>query len=318
MKPKSSNQDEKLPAAEPAQMAIFSSLAALIERQAPEEGMFETIIPGVGLLRWDRPTVLRRGVLKPSVCIVVQGRKKVQIGTEIIHYGAGRFLASAINMPLAGQVVGATPGRPYLCVTFELPPQEIAAVLTEARLRMQRDPEPVSAALVGRTDVKVLDVVLRCVQALDSAEDAAFLALSLKRELIYRLLTGPSGHAFYQSTSLDSSAVGIGRAIEWLKDHYKEPLQIEELARRSHMSVSGLHHKFKAVTTMGPLQYQKQLRLGEARRLLISGLADATSAAFEVGYESASQFSREYRRLFGLPPIRDAKKQRSDGDRGEL
>jgi AraC-like DNA-binding protein len=296
----------------------FAPIVALAKRYATAEGATETILPSLALIRWHRPTLLRRGILQPSVCIVLQGRKKVHIGKEIIPYGAGGYLAAAINMPVAGQVVSATASRPYLCAAFALPPAEVAAVLADAQLRHRPASQSVSAAVVGQADDKVLEVVLRFLKALDNADDAAFLAPSLRRELIYRLLTGPSGPIFYQSVCFDRSALGIGRALEWLKDNYKQPLKIDALAKIGRMSVSSLHHKFKAVTTMGPLQYQKQLRLGEARRLLLGGLADATTAAYEVGYVSSSQFSREYRRLFGLPPVRDAKKLRSTGDRGEV
>jgi AraC-like DNA-binding protein len=267
------------------------------------------------LIRANAPTTLRRGVVRASVCIVVQGRKRVHLGKDIVEYAAGSYLASMINMPVAGQVIAATKTQPYLGVAFELAPREVASVLMEAKLHIERPPEAGRAAFVGQTDSNVLRVVLRSLEVLDDPRDAEFLAPSLKRELIYRLLRGSSGHLFHQSAFFDREAIGIGRAIEWLKDNFKRPLSIEDLAKLGNMSVSSLHHKFKAVTMMGPLQYQKRLRLEEARRLLMAGLADSTSAAFDVGYESPSQFNREYRRLFGLPPMRDVKAMRNAATR---
>ncbi len=151
----------------------------------------------------------------------------------------------------------------------------------------------------------------KLLRLLDKPRDAAFLAASLKREILYRLLTGENGHLIYRNLVIDRQQLGIGKAIEWLKQNFARHFQIEELAKAANMSVSSLHHKFKAVTAMGPLQYQKQLRLNEARKLLLSGSMDASTAAYQVGYESQSQFSREYRRLFGAPPMQDVKSLRT-------
>jgi AraC-like DNA-binding protein len=289
-------------------------VAGLIRRHAPNEGIAQTNLPAVGLIRSNRPTLLRGGILRPSVCVVVQGGKKIHLGKESIGYGPGSYLASTIDMPAAGHVTAASSARPYLSITFDLPPGEIASVLTEAQLPVEESSSQASrAAFVGRADAHLLDVIHRVLSLLDRPQDAVFLGPHLKRELIYRLLTGPDGAYFRRNVLLDRHALGISRTLDWLKTNFKRPLKIEQLAKVGSMSVSSLHHRFKAVTTMGPLQYQKRLRLEEARRLLLSGAADATSAAFDVGYESPSQFNREYRRLFGLPPLQDLKMMRREG-----
>lgn len=177
-----------------------------------------------------------------------------------------------------------------------------------------RDPagtaRPTAATFVGTADASLLDVVLRSARSLDDDREARFLAPLLRRELVYRLVTGPNAFAVVQSALQSGADDGVGRAVEWIRTHFREPLVINELARHAAMSTSGLQHKFKAAVLMSPVQYQKRLRLEEARRLLVSGLTDATGAAYDVGYRSPSQFIREYRRLFGMPPIRDVKRVR--------
>jgi len=207
--------------------------------------------------------------------------------------------------------VRATANKPYLLLNIELDPQEIAAIVLEAQVAIDTQ-EPVRGAYVGKTDDALQESLYQLVRLLQAPPaEAAFLAVGLKREIIYRMLTGPYGRQLYQNIVLDQQDRGISKAIAWLKDHYDQPVKVEELAQATHMSVSSLHHRFKAVTTMGPMQYQKQLRLQQARALLLAGETDATTAAYRVGYESASQFSREYRRLFGAPPMQDIKKLRT-------
>lgn len=292
---------------------LLGVLAAQIARFAPNEGATPTAVPGMTLVRASSTALVQKGVLKPSVCVVAQGVKVVQAGADTpLRYAAGSFLASSIDMPVVGQVMGASRAKPYLVAHFELSPHDVLDVVKEAKVRVDAPLHSVPATFVGTSDARFLDVVLRCVTALEDPREAQFLAPLLHRELIYRLVTGPSAFAVCQSAALARTDDGVGRALDWIKKKFKEPLSIPELARRSNMSTSSLQHRFKASAMMGPLQYQKRLRLEEARRLLVSGLADATSAAFDVGYESASQFNREYRRLFGLPPLRDMKRLRSE------
>lgn len=296
---------------------VLSAIAAQILRRAPSEGTTATAAPGVTLYRTSIPAVLQRGILQPSFCIVGQGEKVVQAGAEsTLRYGVGDFFASSIDMPVAGQVVHASKAKPYLVVLFELAPHEVLSVLSEAKIRVDLTAPAAPAAFVGKCDLRVLEVVLRVLRSLDDEREARFVGSLLRKELIYRLVTGPSAHAVCQSALLARPDDGVGRAVEWIKTNFKKPLSVQALAKRANMSTSSLHHKFKASVMMGPLQYQKRLRLEEARRLMLSGLADATSAAFDVGYESPTQFTREYRRLFGQPPLRDVKRTREEGHAG--
>lgn len=292
---------------------LLQTISAQILRHAPIDGKNETAMPGLVLLRASENTLIQRGILQPSCCIVAQGEKIAQAGVDTsLRYGKGNFIASSIDMPLVGQVVGASKARPYLGAWFDLTPHDILSVVADAKVPIDTTAPSSPATFVGVADERLLDVILRSVMALDDEREARFLAPLLKREMIYRLVTGPSAYAVCQSALLARNDDGVGRAVEWLRNHFKEPLSIDDLAKRSNMSTSSLHHKFKATVMMGPLQYQKRLRLEEARRLLVSGLADATGAAFDVGYESPSQFTREYRRLFGLPPLRDVKRVRDE------
>jgi AraC-like DNA-binding protein len=289
-------------------------LAARAERATSEDGIAESALPFLSFIRANAPSDLRRGVLRPSVCFVAQGKKRFFLGDEAIHYGVGSYLASTIDLPASGQIIGASRARPYLGIRLEIEVEEVAEVMMEAKLESVVTDETLGAAFIGEVDEELALAVERALKLLDRPRDAAFLGQAQKREIIYRLLTGRSGHLFQRNVMFDRKALGVGKAIHWLKEHFDKPLKIEDLAKRSHMSVSSLHHKFKAVTTMGPLQYQKRLRLEEARRRLLGGGVDATGAAFAVGYESPSQFSREYRRLFGLPPSKDAKTVRPNSD----
>lgn len=283
----------------------LGAIAKLVENYP--EGINETIVPDLSVIRCDRQTSFEPGVITPSFCVIVRGRKRVYLGEEIFEYSDGDTLSSLIAIPATGMVVGATPQNPYIGLKIELNLHEIAAVVTEAGLKFdQTDAAPRVGAFVGRACPEVLEILLKMVRLAEKPQEA-YLARLLKKEMLFRLLTGEYGHLFFQKALFDQKANGVGRVIEWIRQNYASVFSIEELARAYGMSVSALHHKFKAITTMSPLQYQKQLRLQEARRLLVSGQTDATGAALEVGYESPSQFNREYRRLFGLPPLKDAR-----------
>jgi AraC-like DNA-binding protein len=258
------------------------------------------------VVRNTRPTPPIPAVLTPSLCLILHGAKRLHVGAEVIDCGPGKFLASVIHLPASAQIVGAAPSNPYVGLRLDLASAEIAAVVTEAGLTPRPASQPPSqGAFIGQADAALLDLFARLLHLLDRPGDVAYLAALLKRELIYTLLAGDYGHLFFQPVFFEPAGGGIGPAIAWIEANYARAFTVAELAATAHLSVSSLHHKFKAVTAMGPLQYQKQLRLQAARRLLLSGAADATTAAFEVGYESPSQFSREYRRLFGQPPLKD-------------
>lgn len=292
-------------------LAPLDQMIDSVRRFAPDDERYGTAVPFLSLLRSSRPTPVTRGVLKPSCCVILQGGKRVHLGADVLDYGPGEYLVVSVDLPASGQVVNATPGQPYLLLNIEFDPQEIAAIVAEARIVMD-DAQPVRGAFVGKSDAGLLEALNKLVHLLDApAAEAAFLAVGLKREIIYRLLTGEYGRQLYQNVVLDQQDRGISKAIAWLKDRFDQPVRVEDLAQATNMSVSSLHHRFKAVTTMGPMQYQKQLRLQAARTLLLNGGIDASTAAYKVGYESQSQFSREYRRLFGAPPMTDVKKLRA-------
>jgi AraC-like DNA-binding protein len=268
---------------------------------------FRTLIPYLSFIRLSRPTELTRGILEPSMCMVIQGRKRILIGREITYYGSGSFALSAIDMPVSGQVVEASAAVPYLGVKIELDPKEVAALIIEADLAVPESPGARMGAYVDESDPDLQDAFLRLVRLLRKPQDLAVLSGLVKQEILYRLLTAPGGDVLYTTLRSRSKEKGINEAIHWIKKNYSQPMKIEKLAKAVNMSVSTLHHRFKALTTMSPLQYQKQLRLTQARRLLLGGNIEAATAAFNVGYESPSQFSREYRRFFGASPLQDGK-----------
>jgi AraC-like DNA-binding protein len=295
----------------------FDQILSVVEREATREkfgdGILKTAIPFLTFIRGTKTTPLNRGILNPSFCVILQGRKSIHIGNEVIHYGVGEFLVASIHLPAAGQIVGASKTVPYYALGIQLDAKEIASIVIEAKIDVRANREAVSGAFVGKSDPELMEAISRLVKVLDRPRDAEFLANSIKREIIYRLLTSKDGHLLYQNVVLSNYEDGIGKAIYWIKNNFARPIKMESLAKSVNMSVSSLHHKFKAVMTMGPLQYQKQLRLQEARRLLLAGVADVAEAAYKVGYESQSQFTREYRRLFGAPPMKDVKSLRTKG-----
>ena len=267
--------------------------------QAFPEGKTATRFPFLWASRRSQVTGVSCAMVKPSFCLILQGAKRVCLGAEQFVYRSGDFLASVIDIPASGQVCEA----PYLGVSLEFSREEIAGVIQEGQVVVQ--PRLGSAAFVGRAPDEVVEVVGRLVGLLQDGPE--FLARLAKRELLFRLLSGPHGHLFYQPDLFDPKADGVGQIIDWIRLNFSESFRVGELARDHGMSVSALHHKFKAITTMGPIQYQKNIRLQEARRLMLSGALDATHAALRVGYDSPSQFNREYRRLFGAPPLQDIK-----------
>jgi AraC-like DNA-binding protein len=253
-------------------------------------------------------------VYQPCLAIVVQGRKRALLHDEIFHYDALNYLVVSVTLPGMGQVLEASAEKPYLCLRFNLDLEEIARLLLELGDRGPPAPsEPDRGLFVARMDEPLLDAVLRMLRLLDEPDDIAVLAPVVQREIYYRVLRGDLGYRLVDVAQGGGGNNRIVRAIEWLKQRYVEPLRIEDLAQAVHMSASALHHRFKAVTAMSPLQYQKHLRLHEARRLMFVDGTDCAAAGHRVGYESASQFSREYRRLFGAPPRAEIARLREMG-----
>lgn len=283
-------------------------LAERIARHVVEDGSVEAA-PGLFLYRFSAPTGPRYGVTEPSFCVIAQGTKEVLLGTERYRYDASHYLLVSAELPVTGHVVAASKDRPYLAVRLVLDPAIVTEVLIEAGLHASGN-DAIKAMAVSRLDGNLLDAVVRIVRLLDSPGDYGVLAPLIAREIIYRLCLGEQGGRLRQIAVSGGRAHRIAKAIGLLRTNHNKPLRMTSLARQLGMSVSGLHHHFKAATGMSPLQFQKQFRLQEARRLLLAGDVDAATAGYRVGYDDASHFSREYRRLFGEPPLRDAERLR--------
>lgn len=289
-----------------------AELAALVTRLTPHEGLYQSAIPSLTVIRSDSPTMPTPSVYEPSLCIVVQGRKRALLGDDVYYYDALNYLTVSVTLPAIGHVLEATPERPYLCLRLELDARMIGELLLQVG-RSAVPPSTDRGLYVARTSPHLLDAVVRLTRLLEQSRDAAILAPLVLREVHYRVLTGELGHRLRELCVVDSQVNRVARAIELLRKRFTESLRIEDLAAAAHMSESSLHHRFKAVTAMSPMQFQKQLRLHEARRLMLTEGLEAAAAAHRVGYESPSQFSREYRRLFGAPPRREIETVRGGG-----
>lgn len=284
-----------------------ASLARRILNKASGNGMFQpSEIPGLMFMRLDEPALNSCSVYEPCVAVIVQGSKRVVLGDESLSYGEDRYLITSMDLPVKTALMQASPERPYLAVALRLDWRDIASLMLETPPATTRRPEPDSRAMTtGTLTAPLLEAFDRLLALLDQPADIPALAPLIRREIHYRLLAGEAGARLRQIATVDTQSHQVARAIAQLNARFAEPLRVEALARESGMSPTTFHHHFKSLTAMSPLQYQKQLRLTEARRLMLSERLDAATAAFRVGYESPSQFSREYRRLFGAPPSRD-------------
>lgn len=289
-------------------MEDLDALRRLIARHCPD-GRLQTAIPRVTLVRSDVATMPIGNTYRPVLCIVAQGEKRALIGEKIFEYGSGKYLVVSMDMPISGGVTKANREEPYLAFTLALDPAMLAALLLDL------PPSPPSAALspvlaVSPLSEDLLDPVVRLVRLLDRPHEIPILAPLIEREILFRLIEGPHGAMLRQIALSDSQLSRITRVIDWIKRNFAKPFRIDAVAEIANMSPSSLHRHFKAATLMSPLQFQKHVRLQEARRLLIAQRADAASIGFAVGYESPSQFTREYSRMFGSPPGRDAARLR--------
>jgi len=284
-------------------------LVGRILRLLAEDGSIEAA-PGLDLFRYSSPTGPVYAVNEPSFCIIAQGSKELMLGNERHRYDASRYLLVSAGLPVVGRILEGTKERPYLAVRVDLDPALVTAVLMETGLLSARAGRSIKALAVSELDADLLDSVVRLVRLVDAPRDYAALAPLAIREIVYRLALGEQGGRLCQIALAAGRTHRIAKAIELVRKSYDKPLRIPSLARQLGMSISGLHHHFKAVTAMSPLQFQKQLRLQEARRLLVAGDFDAATAGYRVGYDDASQFSREYKRFFGEPPIRDVERLR--------
>jgi AraC-like DNA-binding protein len=290
-------------------------LAGLIAAYAPHDGSFELRIPGVHAIRRSRVyTELVHGVQVQALCIVAQGAKRVMVGREVYEYDATRMIAFSVDLPVAAQVTRATPSEPFLGFRLDLDRHKIAELVLKVYPRGLPRVQEGRAVNLGEVDASIFNAAIRLMELMAQPADAELLAPLVIDEILIRLLRSPIGVRVAQIGVADSGVHGVARAASWLRANFAAPVKVEELAAMAHMSASSFHQHFKAVTSMSPLQYQKVLRLQEARRLMLSAMMDAGVASRQVGYLSASQFSREYGRFFGTTPTKDIARLRERVD----
>src|SRR3989449_2847531 len=294
-------------AADPAVIEMRRSLARPIAARTRKEGEHKTAIPGLILYHRTSPTPCYRASYEPSLSIFVQGRKRINLGgTEYLCDGSS-FLLSSIDVPVESQIVEASEKVPLLCMFLSLDMPTVREVLSRDDVPETKASSHRQGFAVGETTLGLLSACSRLLDLLETPEDIAFLSHLIQREILYRILRTPQAERLRAIATSGDLSQRTTRAIAWLRANFAKPLHMEELAAIARMGVSTLHHQFRALTAMSPLQYQKQLRLQTARQRMLRDGLDATSAAYEVGYESVSQFSREYSRFFGQPPMRDIK-----------
>ena len=284
-------------------MDRIAELSALIDRHVVGTGICSTAMPRVSLIRADAPSTPTPAVYEASLCIIAQGSKRVSIGEHSVVYDAAHYLLVSVDLPLVGHVLDANPERPYLCCKIDLDAAMLADLMASEGGGVVRTDLPVLGVYPGDPDL--IDAACRLVGLLDRPDTIRALAPLIEREILYRLLTGPHGPMLRHVATAGSHLNQVSRAIAAIRRRFDAPIRIDDVAAEAGMSSSSLHVHFKAITRMTPLEYQKQLRLQEARRLMLVEGATASTAGFAVGYESPSQFSREYRRLFGAPPRAD-------------
>ena len=280
-----------------------------IARAVPNDGRAEPL-KGLGLLRESSTEELVHSVSVPAFCVIAQGSKQVIVGDDSYQYDPMHYLLVTAELPIATYALQASQEQPYLGLVLRLDPTLVGSVMVEAGHVSPHSQADVRAINVSPLDAGLLDAVVRLVRLLDTPAQATFLLPLIRREIVYRLLRGEQGNRLRQIALQGDQANRITTAIEWLRHEFDQPLRIDDMAQELGMSVSSFHHHFKAVTAMSPLQFQKQIRLREARRLMLGEGFDAAGAGYRVGYNDASHFNREYKRLFGLPPLRDVERLR--------
>ncbi len=287
-----------------------TGLARGIADRAVAEGDTFTEIPGLRLYRRSFPTACNSAAYEPSLVVFAQGRKRISVGKTIYVCDGSNFLLTSIDLPVISQVIAATELEPILGLVLKLEMPAVRETLSQQEFHLREESADARGMAVGVTSIELLDACCRLLKLLDAPQDIPILSGLIQREIIYRLLRSPQGKHLRAIATLGEQGHRTSKAVEWLRMNYAKPLRVEELAAMARMGVSTLHHQFRSLTAMSPLQYQKQLRLHVARERMLNEGLDAASAAFEVGYESASQFNREYSRFFGQPPIRDIKSRR--------
>ncbi|MGV2098069.1 AraC family transcriptional regulator N-terminal domain-containing protein [Rhizobium sp. 21-4511-3d] len=287
-------------------MEKIAQLAELIDRHAGTDGSFDTALPRVGIIRSSAKTEPIHTMYEPSCCIVAQGRKRAVVGDRVHVYDSAHYLVVGVDLPVIGAVVEASADRPYLCMRVQLDRGMLAELMPAADGKASES----AAAGVSASTPELLDAAVRMLQLLDAPEDAGILAPMIEREMLYRLIRGPQAPLLRQIANRESRLNQIGRAVDFIRKNFSEPFAIEHLASVAGMSASTFYEHFKSVMAMSPLQFRTQLRLQEARRLMVTEGLTAAEAGFRVGYDSPSQFSRDYVRVHSVPPRRDVERMR--------
>jgi AraC-like DNA-binding protein len=294
-------------------MEMRAELARKIAAHIHLDGVKATGIPGLSLYRKSAPTDCTSAAYEPYLIVFVQGEKRINVGGTTLVCNGSTFLLTSIDMPVVSQVTKASMEEPILALMLKLEMPAVREILSQEEFHLPEAATGARGMAVGETTVELLNACSRLLDLLEAPQDISFLSNLIQREVIYRLLRGPQGKHLRAIATLGEQSNRTAKAVAWLRENYAKPLRVEELASVAQMGVSTLHHHFRSLTAMSPLQYQKQLRLHTARVRMMSDGLDAASAAFEVGYESPSQFNREYSRFFGRPPMRDIKVRRSAG-----
>ncbi|HHB1558610.1 TPA: AraC family transcriptional regulator N-terminal domain-containing protein [Vibrio parahaemolyticus] len=295
------------PTSLPSRAFATQKLAKLIDRWTGDANQYDTPISGLRFSRWTTPTPPTSYTHNPSICLIAQGRKRVLLGEESFIYDANHFLISSVDLPIIANIIEASEEQPYLGLIMELDLTEISQLIVDSELAFTQSKEAQKGIAVGELSESLLDAFVRLAELLDEGQNTKILAPIIKREIFYRLLMSEQGTRLHQIVTAGSHSHQIAKAIDWLKNNFVKPLSVGDLASYTGMSKSSFYTHFRSMTSMTPLQFQKKLRLSEARRLMLTENLDAMAATFKVGYESPSQFSREYSRLFGAPPSKDIK-----------
>jgi AraC-like DNA-binding protein len=301
---------ENTGASEKALKSIRDSIVRLTE----QSDQIEDIVPGLTLYKRVEPSEPKSAMYEPTLCFVVRGSKRVMLGDSPLTYNARNYLITAVDVPTVVQVIEASREVPLLGIVLKLERQEISQLVMDSNLPAPPVQSTGPGMEIGKVTLPLISAFQRLIELHDTPEDIPILAPTIKREIYYRLLTGDQGIRLRQIALAGSQTHHVSKAIEWLKENFAQAFNVEDLARQFNMSKSTFHHHFRSLTAKSPLQYQKWLRLNEARRLMLIENQDAANASFEVGYESPSQFSREYSRLFGNSPARDISMLREAGD----
>lgn len=296
-------------------IAAGGTLAERIAPLASAPGINETPWPGVEVLRADAPGPRRPVVYQPTVCVVAQGSKRVYLGDDNFVYDDWHYLVLSVPLPMEGEILEASPERPFLAMRLHLNPTALGEVMLQAGLDGDGLASPAArrGVCASRFDAALHDAICRLAGAITDPSERRVLAPLAEREVLYRLVTGERGQLLREFALRDSRSYRISRVLEHIRNHFDQPLDIPSLARIANMSPSALHHGFRAVTSSSPMQYLKKIRLHQARTLMLHDGVGAGVAARRVGYNSEFQFSREYRRLFGQPPMRDVAALRAEG-----